>query len=327
MRMLRRLVVPASTLVLAVALAAPAEAQRKLRVVTTTQDLAALTREVGGDRVEVKAIARGYQDPHFVEAKPSFILETSKADMLVFVGLDLEIAWLPNVLEGSRNPRIQRGGAGHVDASRGIELQEVPTGRITRAMGDIHAYGNPHYWLDPANSRVITENILAGLKAVDPRNASFYEARREDYLRRLEGKLAGWNEKMAPYKGLHVVAYHNSWPYFARAFGLVVDEFLEPKPGIPPSPSHIASVIQTMRRNGLKIILIEPYFSRKIPQLVATRADATVVELFPSVGGAKEIVTYFDLFDHNIARLVAAAGSTGTAGRAEANGRAAASTR
>jgi zinc/manganese transport system substrate-binding protein len=302
---------PFLALALAASQAAPALSQEKIKVVTTTQDLAALTREVGGDRVDVTAIARGYQDPHFVESKPSFILEASKADMLVFVGLDLEIGWLPNVLTGSRNPKIQRGGKGHVDASRGIRLQEVPTGRITREMGDIHAYGNPHYWLDPANARVITANILEGLKAVDPGHGEAYSKRREDFLLRLEKKLAEWKAKTVPFNGLHVVAYHNSWPYFARAFGLVVDEFLEPKPGIPPSPSHIASVIQAMKRDGVKIILMEPYFSRKVPDLVASKSGGRVVELLPSVGGKKEVATYFDLFDYNLGQLVEAVQATG----------------
>ncbi len=293
------------------ALAAPASAQKKIRVVTTTEDLAALTRELGGDKVDVSAIARGYQDPHFVESKPSFILDASKADMLVYVGLDLEIGWLPNVVDGSRNRKIQRGAPGNVDASKGITLQEVPTGRITRELGDIHAYGNPHYWLDPANARVITANILAGLKAVDPQNAATYASRRDDFLKRLDAKIAEWKSRMTPWQGLHVVAYHNSWPYFARAFGLIVDEFLEPKPGIPPSPSHIAEVIQTMQREGTKIIVMEPYFSRKVPDLVASKSGGQVVELSPSVGGEKEIHTYFDLFDVDLGKLIAAAQASG----------------
>jgi ABC-type Zn uptake system ZnuABC Zn-binding protein ZnuA len=293
------------------ALADPAAAQKRIRVVTSTEDLAALTREIGGDKVDVSAIARGYQDPHFVESKPSFILDASKADMLVYVGLDLEIGWLPNVVDGSRNAKIQRGAPGNVDASKGITVQEVPTGKITRELGDIHAYGNPHYWLDPANARVVTANILQGLKAVDPQNATFYAARRDDFLKRLDGKIAEWKALMAPWQGLHVVAYHNSWPYFARAFGLVVDEFLEPKPGIPPSPSHIAEVIQTMQREGTKIILMEPYFSRKVPDLVASKSGGQVVELAPSVGGEKEIKTYFDLFDVNLRKLISAAQAAG----------------
>ena len=297
-----------------VALLAPpasAAAQDKVKVLATTQDLAALVREIGGDDVEVTAIARGYQDPHFVESKPSFILQASRADALVFVGLDLEIAWLPNVLVGSRNARIQRGGAGHVDASRGIRLQEVPTGRITRELGDLHAYGNPHYWLDPANAPVITANIQEGLAAVDPRRAEAYAERRRAFLARLDGKLAEWKTRAAPLSGLHVVAYHNSWPYFARAFGLVIDEFLEPKPGIPPSPAHIARVIAGMRKNGVKLVLVEPYFSRKVPELVASRTEGRVVELASSVGGAEGVTTYFELFDHNLDVLLRAAREVG----------------
>ncbi len=311
MSRLERLPLVICAALMVAALADSAAAQKMVRVVTSTEDLAALTREIGGDKVEVSAIARGYQDPHFVESKPSFILGASKADMLVYVGLDLEIGWLPNVLDGSRNPKIRRGAPGNVDASQGITLQEVPTGKITRELGDIHAYGNPHYWLDPANASVVTANILEGLKAVDPQNAAFYAARRDDFLKRLDGKIAEWKALMAPWQGLHVVAYHNSWPYFARAFGLVVDEFLEPKPGIPPSPSHIAEVIRTMQRDGTKIILMEPYFSRKVPDLVASKSGGRVVELAPSVGGEKEIKTYFDLFDVNLRRLISAAQAAG----------------
>ncbi|MFN2431350.1 MAG: metal ABC transporter substrate-binding protein [Gemmatimonadota bacterium] len=300
-------------LALLVAGASPTLAQDRVRVLTTTQDLAAIAREIGGDRVEVTAIARGYQDPHFVEAKPSYILQASKADMLVLVGLDLEIAWLPNVITGSRNRRIQPGAPGYVDASRGIRLQEVPTGRISRDLGDIHAYGNPHYWLDPTNGRVIAANILQGLKAVDAADAAYYQRRYDDFVARLERKLAEWEAKSAPLEGLHVVAYHNSWPYLARAFGLIVDEFLEPKPGIPPSPSHIAAVIRLMSRDGTEIILMEPYFSRKVPDLVARKAGGTVVELSPSVGGEKDVASYFDLFDHNLEKLLGAARAGGGA--------------
>jgi zinc/manganese transport system substrate-binding protein len=231
--------------------------------------------------------------------------------MLVYVGLDLEIGWLPNIVDGSRNAKIQRGAPGNVDASRGIQIQEVPTGRITRDLGDIHAYGNPHYWLDPDNARIVTANILEGLKAVDPRDGATFTARREDFLKRLDAKIAAWKSMMAPWRGLHVVAYHNSWPYFARAFGLIVDEFLEPKPGIPPSPSHIADVIQLMQREGTKIVLMEPYFSRKVPDLVASKTGGQVVELPPSVGGEQGITTYFDLFDYDLKKLTAAAQATG----------------
>jgi zinc/manganese transport system substrate-binding protein len=301
----------AAAALLTAGLLAPATAQEKVRVVATTQDLAALVRDVGGDDVEVTAIARGYQDPHFVESKPSYILQASRADALVFVGLELEAAWLPNVIVGSRNPRIQRGGPGHIDASRGVQLQEVPTGRITRELGDLHAYGNPHYWLDPASAAAITANIRDGLAAVDPGRAAAYERRRRDFLARLERKRAEWRTRAAPLEGLHVVAYHNTWPYFARSFGLVVDEFLEPKPGIPPSPAHIARVISAMRENGVKLILVEPWFSRKVPDLVASKADGRVVELLPSVGGADGVTTYLDLFDHNLAVLLRAARESG----------------
>jgi ABC-type Zn uptake system ZnuABC Zn-binding protein ZnuA len=175
----------------------------------------------------------------------------------------------------------------------------------------LHAYGNPHYWLDPANAPTMAANIASGLAAVDPERASAYEQRRRDFEARLERKLGDWETRAAPLEGLHVVAYHNTWPYLARAFGLVVDEFLEPKPGIPPSPAHIARVISAMRANGTKLILVEPWFNRKVPDLVASKTGGRVVQLLPSVGGAEGVATYFDLFDHDLDALLQAARETG----------------
>ena len=286
--------------------ATPATSADKLKVVTTTEDLAALAREVGGDRVEVESIARGYQDPHFVEAKPSFILKLNTADLLVLVGLQLEIGWLPPLITQSRNPRIQVGAPGYLDASRHCQILEIPTGEITRAMGDVHPSGNPHYWLDPANGRRVAEAIRVKLTELRPADAAYFQQRFDDFSRRLAEAEKGWEAKMAPYRGRKVVTYHRSWPNFTARFGLDVVGFVEPKPGIPPSPGHTLELINYMKQERIKLILVEPYFDLKTPKAVARATGAEVVVLLPSVGGEKEVTDYFQLFDYDLDLLVAA---------------------
>src|SRR5437867_2716246 len=218
-------------------------AASKANVVATTEDLAALAREVGGDRITVEAIARGYQDPHFVEPKPSFLLKLQKADLLVVVGLQLEIGWLPALTNQSRNAKIQPGGSGYLDASTTCEILEIPTGVVTRAMGDVHPLGNPHYWLDPENGRRIAKAIQQKLSQMQPADADYFAKRDADFDARLREAEKRWEQKMAPYRGRKVVTYHRSWPNFAKRFSLVVAEYVEPKPGIPPTPSHTLQLI------------------------------------------------------------------------------------
>jgi zinc/manganese transport system substrate-binding protein len=282
-----------------------------LNVVTSTEDLAALAREVGGDRVKVEAIARGYQDPHFVEAKPSFILKLHSADLLVVVGRELEIAWLPPLIQQSRNPRIQVGADGYLDASLTAKILEIPTGQVTRAMGDVHPQGNPHYWLDPGNGRNIARAIQAKLAALSPGDAAYFAQRYADFDRRLGEAEKRWDAIMAPYKNLKVVTYHRSWPNFAERFGIDVVGYVEPKPGIPPSPAHVLDLTEDMKRQGIKLILVEPYFDLKTPDAIARNTGAEVVVLAPSVGGVKEITDYIGLFDYDVNLLVAAAKRTG----------------
>ncbi|MCI0403166.1 MAG: metal ABC transporter substrate-binding protein [Acidobacteria bacterium] len=282
----------------------PAQAAAKLRVVTTTEDLAALTREVGGDHVEVEAIARGYQDPHFVEAKPSFILKLNRADLLILVGLQLEIGWLPPLITQSRNPRIQLGTPGYLEVSQFCEILEIPTGQITRAMGDVHPSGNPHYWLDPQNGRRIAQGIAHRLAELRPQEAAYFQQRFQDFSTRLAATEKIWDQKTAPYRGREVVTYHRSWPNFAKRFGLVVVGYVEPKPGIPPSPSHTLELINMMKREHIKVILVEPYFDLKTPNAVARETGAKVVVLLPSVGGEKEVTDYFKLFDYDVNLLL-----------------------
>ena len=237
-------------------LAAPKRAG--LNVVTTTSDLASIVSEVGGDKIAVESLARGYQDPHFVEAKPSFVLKLNKADLLVVVGRDLEIGWLPALINQARNARIQPGADGYFDASLTAKILDLPTGQITRAMGDVHPLGNPHYWLDPENGRRIAKAVQAKLSQKDPANAAYYAQRAADFDRRLSEAQQRWKSMMAPYKGIKVVTYHRSWANFADAFGIDVIGYVEPKPGIPPTPQHTLDVIQAMRAQGIKLIIVEP---------------------------------------------------------------------
>jgi zinc/manganese transport system substrate-binding protein len=301
---------PLAVVVLAVLAAAPS-ARAAVNVVASTEDLAALAREVGGDKVKVEAIARGYQDPHFVEAKPSFILKLSRADLLVVVGRELEIGWLPPLIQQSRNARIQVGADGYLDASLTARILEIPTGQITRAMGDVHPLGNPHYWLDPENGRRIAKSILDKLTAIDPADASYFAARHADFDRRLTDAEKRWDATMAPYRGLKVVTYHRSWPNFADRFGLDVVGYVEPRPGIPPSPGHTIDLITEMKRQNVKILFVEPYFDLKTPNSIGRETGAKVLVMPPSVGGVKEVTDYFKLFDYDIDLLVKAIKETG----------------
>ncbi|HET7697401.1 MAG TPA: metal ABC transporter substrate-binding protein [Vicinamibacterales bacterium] len=301
-----RLALAAAAILLA---AAPARAA--LNVVATTQDLASIAQEIGGDRIKVTPLAKGYQDPHFVEAKPSFVLTLNRADLLIVVGRDLELGWLPPLITQSRNARIQPGSNGYLDPSQGAKILELPTGTITRAMGDVHPLGNPHYWLDPENGRRIAQAIKARLSQLDAANAAYYAQREADFGRRLTEAQQRWKAQMAPYKGLKVVTYHRSWANFADAFGLEVIGYVEPKPGIPPTPQHTLDVINAMKAQNVKLILVEPYFDLKTPNSIADKTGGRVVVLPPSVGGVPAASDYFKLFDTDIALLLEAIKAAG----------------
>ena len=289
--------------------ALPAASPARLQIVTSLQDFAAIAAHVGGDRVETFPLAKGYQDPHFVDAKPSFVLKLSRADLLIVTGLDMEIGYLPPLLDQSRNPRIRPGAPGYLDASIGCEVLGRPTQAVTRAMGDVHPFGNPHYWTDPENGRTIARAIAARLTQLDRDGAEAYVANLRAFETRLDGKLGEWLAKMRPYAGLKVVTFHDSWPNFARRFGLVVAGYVEPKPGIPPTPAHILETINLIRAEEIPLILVEPYFDTKTPKYVAQRSGATMLVLYPSVGGRPEIADYFALFDVNLEALVGAIGA------------------
>jgi zinc/manganese transport system substrate-binding protein len=286
--------------------ARPRAAAAPLRVVATTEDLASLAREVGGDRIDVTALAKGKQDPHFVDPKPSFILAVSRADLLIVVGRELELGWLPPLQSSSRNAKIQVGAPGYLDASLNVKILEIPTGQITRAMGDVHPQGNPHYWLDPGNGRLIALAIRDRLSQLAPADREHFAARYADFDRRLAAAEQRWNAAMAPFRGAKLVTYHRSWPNFMERWGLVVIGYVEPKPGIPPTPAHTLSLMSEMKRQGVNVIVVEPYWDLKTPQSIASQTGGRVVVLAPSVGGAVEATDYIQLFEYNVRVLTGA---------------------
>jgi zinc/manganese transport system substrate-binding protein len=291
--------------------ATAAQAQDKLNVVTTTEDLASIAREVGGDRITVESIARGYQDPHFVEAKPSFILKLQKANLLVVVGRELEIGWLPPLITQSRNGKIQPGAAGYLDASLGAAILEIPTGQITRAMGDVHPLGNPHYWTDPENGKRIAKEIADKLSELRPNDRAYFQQQLASFTSRLDQAEKRWLAMMAPYRGTKMVTYHRSFPNFAERFGLDIVGYVEPRPGIPPTPQHTLDLMNEMKRQNVKLVLVEPYFDSKTPNAIGRETGAQVLVMPPSVGGVKEASDYFKLFDYDINLLIEAIRKSG----------------
>jgi ABC-type Zn uptake system ZnuABC Zn-binding protein ZnuA len=301
--MSRRLLITHALSFLFAVLLAPAIASAQIKVVATTEDLGSLTSEIGGDKVSVTSLARGYQDPHFVDPKPSFILAVSRADLLIVVGRELEIGWLTPLLTSSRNSKVQPGSRGYLDASMTVKILEIPTGQITRAMGDVHPLGNPHYWLEPGNGRRMAQAIRDKLSELSPNDKALFAGRYTDFDQRLAAAEKRWDAAMAPYKGTKIVTYHRSWPNFMERFGLEVMGYVEPKPGIPPSPAHTIDLITEMKRQGVKLIVVEPYFDLKTPQSIANQTGGKVLVLAPSVGGSKEAGDYVKLFDYDIGLL------------------------
>lgn len=276
-----------------------------LRVVTTTEDLASIAREVAGDRVEITSIAKGYQDPHFVDAKPSYLLQLRRADLVIAVGLELEVGWLPALLQQVRNPKLLTA-RNYLDTSTTAEILEKPKEQVTRALGDVHPFGNPHYWLDPENGRSMARAIADKLAALDSGSAEVYRRNLATFEERLTQKEKDWDAQMAPYSGAEIVTYHNSWPNFVKRFKLKIVGYVEPKPGIPPGPAHVADLINMMKARRVPLILMEPYFDSKLPKSIAQKTGATLLIFPPSVGGVPEIKDYFSLFDYHISLLLKA---------------------
>jgi zinc/manganese transport system substrate-binding protein len=266
-------------------LIAPA-AQAKLNVVATTPDLAAIAREIGGDRIQITTLAKPTEDPHFVDAKPSFIVKLNHADVLLEGGAELESGWLPALLDQSRNPRIAAGAPGHVPCAQGIPLLEVPS-TLDRSRGDIHAAGNPHYLVDPINARLVAQLLAEAFCRLDGKSSPVYQANLKQFTNALEAMLVGWQQTLKPFAGRQIAAYHNSWLYFGRRFDLKIDLFLEPKPGVPPTPAHLAEMITTMKNNHVRAIIVDPYLDRRTAETVAAQTGATVVDVTQFPGGVK----------------------------------------
>jgi zinc/manganese transport system substrate-binding protein len=285
-------------LVALVTLAGRAEA--KLHVVTTIETFADLARRVGGDRIDVTSLSRGYTDPHFVEPKPSLVLALNRADLLVHVGLELEIGWLPPLVLGSRNEKIAVGTPGNLDASQEIPVLDVPTTRVDRSMGDIHPQGNPHYYIAPPEALIVAREIAGRLKQLDPAGAATYDQNLRAFEGQLAQKRAQWEKQAAPLRGLKVVTYHKSWSYVSKWLGLDEVGYLEPKPGIPPTPSHIAWLIGAMQREKVKVLMMEAFYPRNTAELVAQKAGAKVAVVPANVGGTPAAKDYFSLVDQVI---------------------------
>jgi zinc/manganese transport system substrate-binding protein len=280
-------------------------AQAALKVVATTAEYGSLAAQIGGPRVSVTTIAKPTEDPHFVDARPSQIVALSRADVLIEGGAELEIGWLPPLLEGARNGKILASGPGRVVASQGVQLLDIPLA-ADRSQGDTHVAGNPHFMLDPLNARIVAEHIERTLSALDPAGATTYQANLAGFAQSLDAKMKEWTTALQPYAGRQIVTYHPTWRYFGRRFSLKADTFLEPKPGIPPSPPHLAKVMQKMQAENIRILLVEPYQPRKTAEAVASRTDAVLVEVCQFPGALPNTSTYLELIDTVVKRVVQA---------------------
>jgi ABC-type Zn uptake system ZnuABC Zn-binding protein ZnuA len=286
-----------------------ATARADLNVVASLPDFGAIAEAVGGKNIEVTAIARGSEDPHFVDARPSFVRVLNKADLLIEGGADLEAGWLPTLVTASRNAKIQGTGRGHLVLSRYVKLRDVPNAPVDRSMGDVHPTGNPHYWLDPRNGKIIAEKISATLVDIDPKNTAKYQENYKAFASKLDAKWAEWVGKLEPLRGAKVITYHKSYEYLAAAFGLEVIAQLEPKPGIEPSATHIAHLVRQARNARVQFVIIEPYRPRRAAEQVAQAIGARVVILPDKTGSTPEAKDYISLFDAIVGELLKAAGT------------------
>ncbi|HEU5218002.1 MAG TPA: metal ABC transporter substrate-binding protein [Gemmatimonadales bacterium] len=278
---------------------------KKITVVATTPDLAALAREIGGDAVDVKALAKPTEDPHFVDAKPSHIVTLNRADVLIEGGAELELGWLPPLLESARNDKIAVGAPGRISASMGIRMLEIPTS-FDRARGDVHALGNPHFLVDPVNVKLVVQQMADHFSQVQPASAELFKANLKKFDATLDAKYAEWQKQLAPYRGAKLVTYHKDFVYFGERFGLEIVDNLEPKPGIAPSPAHLAKVISEMKAANVHLILVQPYQNRKTAETVARQTDATVLDTPQQPGALPNTDTYFQLMDYLVNTLATA---------------------
>lgn len=290
----------------AVLLVAAAPAHAELRVVTTTTDLGWIAHALGGDRVRVDTICKGDQDPHFLQPKPSYMVMLNRADLLVAVGLELEVGWLPALVQGARNPDINPGRPGYLEAGTAITPMDVPKGGVDRSHGDIHPFGNPHFWLDPLNVKLVARTMTDRLARLDAEGAQTYRANLAALDARIDRGMKRWQAAMAPLRGTKIASYHATYNYFHHRFGLDPIGYLEDRPGIPPAPAHLVDLIRQMRADGVRVIFHESFYDRSASTLVAGRSGARVLVLPTSVGGAPRIDTYEQLMDHIVNNLVQA---------------------
>lgn len=273
----------------------------KIKIVATTSTLGSITQEIAKDRADVYSIASPKRDIHFYHPTPKDVLKVKKADVLVHSGLDLEV-WRPPLLDAVGRPELMATGNKAIDVSKGIALVEIPTG-LSRAQGDIHAFGNPHYWLDPENAKIIANNIAGGLATIFPEDADFFKSNQKELNRKLEDQIKDWTKRMAPYRDTPVVTYHRSWPYFLKRFGLVTLGELEPKPGIPPTAKHLAQLTRLMKERQVKLILKESFQENRTPEKVAKATGAKVVTLAQAVRENSEASDYSSMMEYNVGTL------------------------
>jgi len=283
---------------------AAATAQAKLNVVATLADFGSIAEQIGGDKVKVTNLARGTEDPHFVDARPSHINTLNKADVLLEGGLELEIGWLPPLVNAARNGKILTGAKGRVVMADGLRILEVPLTPVDRSMGDVHPLGNPHFWLDPENGKIMAAHLVTVFSELDGKNAAFYQANLKGFDAKIDRKMAEWTKMLEPYRGTKIITYHKSFEYFAERFGLIVFGQLEPKPGIEPSPTHINTLIPRAKEAGVKLLLVEPFRPRKTPEYVAHTIGAKLVLIPEKVAGNPQTKDYISLFDYDIQQIV-----------------------
>lgn len=295
MQLGRQLLTPLASFAAALALLAAPASRAALKVVSTISTLGELAQEVGGDRVEVKSLSKGYQDPHFVEPKPSLMLQLNRADLLLHVGLELEIGWLPPLVLGARNPKIQSGEPGNLDCSATIPLLDVAAGKIDRSMGDVHPQGNPHYWLTPTNARLVAREISGRLAQLDPDGKALYAERLAAFEAKLDAKEKEWAPLIAKINGKKVATYHKSWSYVSAWLSLAEVGYVEPKPGIPPDPSHLVQLIATLKKEGATLLLMEGFYNKVTAQMVADKSGAKLLVLDTDVLARPELKTWVDV--------------------------------
>lgn len=291
------------SMAMAAILCVPWSAYAALNVITSTEDIASITHMIGGTAVDVKSLTRGTADPHFAQAKPSMIRNVYQADLLIVVGAELEVGWIPALLQSARNARVQPGNPGYLDLSTSVALLGKPSGAVTRDMGDVHAAGNPHYWLDPNNGILMARAIAERLSALDSPRAAIYKKNLENFEQTAQTKIAAWKAALAPLTGQPVIAYHTSFVYLAHAFGFKLAGEIEPKPGIAPGAAHLAQLVTRIKTNQIRLLIVEPYYEQRSAQYLKEQTGISLAVLPQSVGATPAIKNYFELFDGIVAAL------------------------